>query len=324
MGVEDKKPSSAQIQRIQERIRLAEGSPRSATLQSHVAAASMAPQRPAPAHRIAHIDLAQLQEAGIPTPNGGRTRVLDEYRLIKHAVLRVAAGGSPEEHLNLVMVTSAQPGEGKTFTALSLAMSVVADEGIQVLLVDLDVVKQETCRRLGIRSEPGLIDLLANSTLTLSQALVTTDVARLTVLPAGSDHPLAHELMAGPKMRDLLDHLSNLYRNGLVILDLPPVLASADASMLAENVGQIILVVEANRTSRASVEQTISLLNGCKRISFVLNKVDASELIDQYGSYYGEPSYSHAKPVGAQTTRHGLTSYLRSHFFRSNKAGSSQ
>ena len=322
MAAEDKTPSSAQ-QHIQEQIRLTAGNSRPTMLHSHVAAASMAPQPPAPAHGIAHIDLAQLQEAGIPTPNGGRTRVLDEYRLIKRAVLRVAAGGSPEEHLNLVMVTSAQPGEGKTFTALSLAMSVVADEGIQVLLVDLDVVKQESCRRLGIRSEPGLFDLLANSTLTL-QALVATDVPRLTVLPAGSDHPLAHELMAGPKMRDLLGHLSNLYRNGLVILDLPPVLASADASMLAENVGQIILVVEANRTSRASVEQTISLLNGCKRISFVLNKVDASELIDQYGSYYGEPSYGHAKPVGAQTTRHGLTSYLRSHLFRSNKAGSSQ
>ena len=220
-------------------------------LQNHVAAARIVPQGPAPFH----IDLTQLQEAGIPTPNGGRSRVIDEYRLIKRAVMRNAAEGS---NLNLVLVTSAQPGEGKTFTALSLAMSAIADEGVPVLLVDVDVVKQDSCRRLGIRSEIGLLDLLADNKVTLPQVLVQTDVPRLAVLPAGADRPLAHELMAGPKMHALMDHLSNVYRNGLVIFDIAPALVSADASVLAANVGQVVLVVEANRTGRTSVEQTVS------------------------------------------------------------------
>jgi receptor protein-tyrosine kinase len=323
MAAEDRKPSRAQIQNIQERIRRTEGSAAPAAPPNYIANARIEQKSPGPTYKIANIDLAQLQEAGIPTPNGGRTRVLDEYRLIKHAVLRIAAGGSLEEHLNVVMVTSAQPGEGKTFTALSLAMSVVADEGVQVLLVDLDVVKNECCRRLGIRSEPGLVDLLADSNLRLAQALVATDVPRLAVLPAGSNHPLAHELIASPKMYDLVHQLSSMYRHGLVIFDLPPVLASADASVFAENVGQTIVVVEANRTGRASIEQTISLLSGCKRISLILNKASASELIDQYGSYYGEPSYTHAKPVAAQATRRGLAAWLRSQLLRSNKARSS-
>ena len=319
MAAEDRKLS---IQHMQERIRLSEGSPGLAVLQNHVAAAKIAQHSPAPAHQVAHIDLAELQEAGIPTPSGGRTRVLDEYRLIKRNVLRTAATASHEKHLNLVMVTSAQAGEGKTFTALSLAMSILAEEGVPVLLVDLDVVKQDSRRRLGIRNELGVIDVLADSKLTLSQALVQTDVPRLTVLPAGSDHPLAHELMASGKMQDLMSHLSKMYQNGLVIFDLAPVLVSADASVLASNVGQVILVIEANRTGRASIEQTVSLLQGCKRISLLLNKVEASELIDQYGTYYGEP-YKYAKPGGAPSVVDRLTTYLRN-LVRSKKSGSSR
>lgn len=324
MSAEDKRPSLAQVQRIQERIRLTDGPSSLATPQSHVAVARPAPQGPAPAHKVAHIDLGQLQEVGIPTPTGGRTRVLDEYRLIKRTVLRNVAHESHEKHLNLVMVTSAQPGEGKTFTALSLAMSVVADEGVPVLLVDLDVVKQDACRRLGIPHEIGLIDVLADNKLTLPQVFVKTDVPRLAVLPAGSDHPLAHELMAGHKMQTLMDHLSNMYRNGLVIFDLAPVLVSADASVLAANVGQVILVIEANRTGRTSVEQTISLLNGCKRISLVLNKVEASELIEQYGTYYGEyysEPRTHANPGKGQSLSDRFTAYLHNQLQRTKKSG---
>ena len=313
------------MQRIQERIQLAESSSGAAVLQNQVAA-TMAPRGPTPANKVAHIDLAQLQQAGMPTPHGGRSRVIDEYRLIKRTVLRNTVGGSPEEHLNLVMVTSSQPGEGKTFTALSLAMSVVADEGVPVLLIDLDVVKQDSCRRLGIRSEIGLIDVLADSRLALSQALVPTNVPGLTILPAGNDHPLAHELMAGPKMHALMDYLSKMYINGLVIVDIAPALVSADASVLAANVGQVILVIEANRTARASVEQTMSLLHGCKRISLLLNKVEASELIEQYGTYYGsyyaEP-HMYAKPQGPQGVRERIMTYLRNQLLRSSKSGSS-
>src|SRR5262249_28266992 len=196
---------------------------------------------------------------------------------------------SEKGHGNLVMVTSAQPGEGKTFTAISLAMSVLAEAGTDVLLVDLDVSRQEVCRRLGIQREPGLIDLLTDSALVPEQAFVETDVPRLSILPAGTDSPLAHELIAGSEMKSFMKLLSNVYRKGLVIFDVAPVLAVPDASVLASNVGQTVLVVEANRTGRAAVAESISLLKPCHKISLLLNKVDASQLIDEYGSYYGQP-----------------------------------
>jgi receptor protein-tyrosine kinase len=323
MVAEGKGPSSPQVRRIEERIQRIEEFSGPAMLRNHTAA-----------HQTAHIDLSQLQESGIPTPQGGRARVVDEYRIIKRTILSNAAPGTRR---NVVMVTSAQPGEGKTFTALSLAMSVVAEENVHVLLVDLDVVKQDVCRRLSIEAEIGLVDLLADSTLTLAQVLVQTDVPRLTVLPAGLDRPLAHELMASPKMQTLMDYLSDRYRNGLVIIDVAPVLATADASLLAANVGQVLLVVEANRTRRSSVEQTLSLLKECSTISLVLNKVEASELIDQYGSYYGNyyGAYTHTKPKQithakpsevartkpneVQSLTDRVTAYLRNRLLRSNR-----
>jgi len=316
MTAEGKKQASVQVERIQERIRLTGDASNLPALQNHVAAVQAISRGAAPLH----IDFAQLQEAGIPTPNGGRSRVIDEYRLIKRAVMRIAAGGS---NLNLILVTSAQPGEGKTFTTLSLAMSAVADHGVPVLLVDVDVVKQDVCRRLGIRSEIGLLDVL-NDELTLPEVLVHTDVPRLTVLPAGRDRPLAHELMAGSKMQAFMDQLSNAYRKGLVMFDIAPALVSADASVLSANVGQIILVIEANRTGRPAVEQTVSVLQECKRISLLLNKVDATELVNQYGAYYGDYGYGYPPPGQAPSLVDRVASHLSSQLIRSNKVGKSQ
>jgi ATPases involved in chromosome partitioning len=295
-----------------------------APIRNHIAAAKIASQPGSPpASKIAHIDLARLQQVGMVTPVGGRGRVLDEYRLIKRPIMHNAVSGteSDEKRRNLVMVTSAQPGEGKTFTAISLAMSVVAEENTQVLLVDLDIARQSLCRTLGISSEMGLINLLDDTRLSLSEVLVETDVPRLTVLPAGADHPLAHELLASPKMQSFMADLSKRYRDGLVIFDTAPVLVSTDTSVLATNVGQVIMVVEANRTGRASVEEAVSLVKGCEQISFLLNRVALSELIHQYGSYYGD-RYDRGGSEGETSLLDRIAAYIGRRRLRSQKPGS--
>ena len=276
-----------------------------------------------PEGKVAHIDLARLQLVGMVTPLGGRGRVIDEYRLIKRPIMRnaVSATASHYKHRNLVMVTSAQPSEGKTFTTISLAMSVVAEEHTKVLLVDLDIVRQDLCRTLGIGSEMGLINLLDDTTPSLSEVIVQTDVPRLAVLPAGADHPLAHELLASPKMRSLMGDISNQYRDGLVIFDTAPVLVSTDTSVLATNVGQVIMVVEANRTGRGSVEEAVSLVKGCEQISFLLNRVEVSDLIYQYGSYYGD-RYDGGGSEGAASLLDRIAAYVGRRPLRSHKAGS--
>ena len=281
------------VQRIENIGERAEGSqhpteplPELAVLRNH--AASKIASRTFSPSNVAHIDLARLQKVGMVTPTGGRTRVVDEYRLIKRPILYNAVQLSQEKRGNLVMVTSAQPGEGKTFTAISLAMSILAEKNIHVLLVDLDVARQNLCRTLGMSSEKGLINLLNDTASSLSEVFVQTDLPHLTVLPAGADDPLAPELLASAKMHRFMGHLSNQYRSHLVIIDTAPALVSTDTSMLAKNVGQVIMVVEANRTGRASVEEAVSLVKGCEQISFLLNRVALSDMIYQYGSYYGD------------------------------------
>jgi protein-tyrosine kinase len=292
-------------------------------LRGHTAPAKIASQpSPRPASKVAHIDLARLQQVGMVTPVGGRSRVIDEYRLIKRPILHNAASGpeSHEKRRNLVMVTSAQPGEGKTFTAISLAMSVVAEENTRVLLVDLDIARQHLCRTLGIRSERGLINLLDDTAPSLSEVLVQTDVPRLTVLPAGADHPLAHELLASPKMESLMGDISSQYRDGLVIIDTAPVLVSTDTSVLARNVGQVLMVVEANRTGRASVEEAVFLVKGCEHISLLLNRVVLSDLIHQYGTYYGD-RYDKGGSVGKASLLDRIATYVGKRWLGSHKAG---
>jgi receptor protein-tyrosine kinase len=233
------------------------------------------------------IDLARLRKAGMVTPTGGRERVFDEFRIIKRPILLNVSkdGNAADSRRNLVMVTSARPGEGKTFTAISLAMSVVAEQDVHVLLVDADLSKRNLSHTLGLRGRPGLIDLLCKNPPPLADVLLTTDVPRLNVLPAGGDHPLANELLAGPTMRQLVRSISDRYRHGLIIFDTSPALVSTDPSVLALSVGQVIMVVQANRTSRSSVQEALALLKGCDQIHLVLNRVPLSELTDQYGRY---------------------------------------
>ena len=228
-------------------------------------------------------------KAGMVTPTGGRERVFDEFRIIKRPILQYISmdGDAADSRRNLVMVTSARPGEGKTFTAISLAMSVVAEQDTHVLLVDADLSRRNLSHTVGLRGRPGLIDLLSKDPPPLAEVLLSTDVPRLSVLPAGGDHPLANELLAGPTMRQLVRSISERYRNGMVIFDTSPALVSTDPSVLALSVGQAIVVVQANRTSRSSVEEALALLKGCGQINLVLNRVPPSELTDQYGSYSG-------------------------------------
>lgn len=242
-----------------------------------------------PAGEIAKIDTKRLQKAGMVTPSGGRGRVVDEYRSIKRPILLNSTTGRDalEKHRNLVMISSARAGEGKTFTSISLAMSVASELDTQVLLVDLDLAKQSLCRTLGIKRETGLTDLLQNDQLVLEDVIVETDIPRLKVLPGGPDHPLATELLAGVRMRELINDLVNRYRGGLVIFDTAPLLVSTDPSLLSSHVGQTILVVEANRTTKSAVEEALSVVSGCELIYLVLNQATVSEMMDYYGSYYG-------------------------------------
>ncbi len=248
----------------------------------------------AAAQSVKHIhdlNLRDLREKGfLTTPEDDpHNRTAEEYRLIKRPLLMNAfnKGAAPLEHGNLIMVTSALPGEGKTFNTLNLSLSMAGELDHTVLVVDSDVVKPSLTRLLGLQGRPGLIELLTDTSLDLADVIVTTNIPKLRVIPAGRTHSHSTELLASDQMRRLLKELSSRYPDRIVMFDAPPLLATTQAQVLSDLTGQIILIVEAGRTPQKAVHEAISQLNADKAIGVILNKSSGTIGADYYGGYYG-------------------------------------
>ncbi|MBK1722334.1 protein tyrosine kinase [Thiocystis violacea] len=232
--------------------------------------------------------LDQLRLAGALTPDAKRSQLAEEYRLIKRPLLMNVdkKGADIVENSNLIMVTSALPGEGKTFSAINLAISITMERDRTVLLVDGDVAKPTAAKRLGIDNELGLLDVLDGSGVTVEEAMVQTDLPNLRVLPAGKRHERATELLASERMARLMKEFSSRYKDRVVIFDSPPLLLASESAVLAGWMGQILVVVAAEQTPRHAVADGLSRLGQDKIMGLVLNKYRPS-LGNRFGAGYG-------------------------------------
>ena len=244
------------------------------------------------------IDLVKLKEAGMITPDGERNQISEEFRVIKRPLITNAfnRGASPIKNGNLVMVTSSFPGEGKSFSAINLAMSIAMERDHTVLLVDADVAKPSLPGFLGLRPSKGLMDLLLDENLKFSDVLIKTNVDKLNVLPAGRSHIHATELLASESMSRLLREMSQRYSDRIIIFDSPPLLATTESRTLASRMGQIVMVVEAGKTPQAAVKEALSQIDKCEVVGLLLNKGSSALGDDQfayapYGSYGGYGGY---------------------------------
>jgi receptor protein-tyrosine kinase len=235
------------------------------------------------------LNIARLDTAGIITPESTRGALIEQFRAIKRPLLMKASPTSDNRvpNGNLVLVTSAIPGEGKTFTAINLAMSIAMELDHTVLLVDADAAKSDVSRMLGVQEAEGLTDYLAQPERALSEFLVGTDIDKLAVLPAGRPRANVTELLASEHMRNLMDQFGGRYTDRIVVIDSPPILAASGASILAHLVGQTVFVVEAIRTPQSAVEEALAQLQSVRNVGLVLNKSRSKEGLGyQYGSYY--------------------------------------
>jgi protein-tyrosine kinase len=232
-------------------------------------------------------NLETLSAAGIVSPNEHAPYLSDEFRRIKRPLLNNAFGPSSElvDGGNVIMVTSSLPGEGKSFSAVNLALSIALEKDFTVLLIDADVAMSKITRMFGLENFPGLTDKLENTELDLAELLIKTDFPGLSIIPAGKRTTLATELLASNVMKDLINEIANRYSNRIIIFDSPPLLATPESSVLAEQMGQIVMVVEANKTPQSAVLDSISLLNKDKAISLILNKTSKGFGYHQYGNY---------------------------------------
>ena len=177
--------------------------------------ASAAPAKPTPAPAAStskhiEIDLERLQSIGIVTPNAPRSLIGDEFRIIKRPLLRnvQGKGASAINNANLIMITSSLPGEGKSFSSINLAISMAMELDHTVLLIDADVSRPSVLNILGLPPKKGLMDVLTNPGTQLSDVMLKTNIEKLNLLPAGTPHPRATELLASDVMNNLLEELA--------------------------------------------------------------------------------------------------------------------
>ena len=241
-----------------------------------------------PTSRQIDIDMDALVASGIVSPNAPRSQIADQFRVIKRPLIKNAMGrgASLVKHGNLIMITSALPGEGKSFTALNLAMSIATELDNTVMLVDADVARPSVMRMLGLPVGPGLLDLVLDETADLSSVLLKTNIEKLTILPSGTPHPRATELLASDAMTRLLEDIATRYSDRIIVFDSPPLLPTTEARVLATHMGQIVLVVHAGRTLQSEARQALATIESCPIKLLLLNKAN-KVFMGGYGYGYG-------------------------------------
>ncbi|MEQ1600134.1 MAG: tyrosine-protein kinase family protein [Methylophilaceae bacterium] len=234
------------------------------------------------------INLAKLRQMGGITPNEEKTQIVEEFRIIKRPLITNAfkLGIGQANSGNLIMVTSALAGEGKSFTSINLAISIAMEMDHTVLLVDADVARPSLPKYLGVSNDAGLMDVLLDNTLDLADVIHRTNIEKLTLLTAGRKSQHSTELLASQGMSALLKEVAQRYKDRIIIFDSPPLLLTSESRVLASQMGQIVLVVEAETTTQKTVLEALRQIEACDNVNLIFNKARTYPGGDYYGYYY--------------------------------------
>lgn len=250
-----------------------------------IPAATISGMAPPPAE-LPRLDMETLKRCGLALTGRDRTRIAEEYRITVSRILRILRTTKVRaEPGNLLMVTSAKPGEGKSFTSLNIAAS-IAQSGLgEVLLVDMDAKPRSLTTIMGLADAPGVYNLVSNPAVRIEDTLVRTAIAGLFHLPVGSRNVTASEPGVSRPVSMTVERLRRRFAHHFIILDCAPCLSTSDPSTLAALVDQVVMVVEAERTQRSELEASLELIRACPNITLVLNKVRLTTS-HTFGAYY--------------------------------------
>ena len=246
---------------------------------------AVARRRFTPSAPVQAIDRAGLAAHGFIDPEGNVGALAEEFRIIKRQILRTAPS---QPHGRRVLLTSAQPDEGKTFSVINLALSLAAEQECSVILIDTDFARNDVASRLGLVAGPGLMDALADPSIDIARCVIPTDVPRLAVLPAGQSVQRDAEMLNSARMAAILDQLDADAPDRILLFDSMPLLAASSTGVVAAACGQVVVVVRADVTREAVLKDAISLIGQHGGISLLLNRVRFTPEGRRFGSYYGE------------------------------------
>ena len=247
--------------------------------------------------RVVTINATALRGAGLMPPADKERQLAQQYRQIKRPLIGSAIGrGAPRlPSGHIIMVASAVPGEGKTFTAINLALSMSIEKDIRVLLVDADVAKRHISRLLAIGDVPGLMDVLRDPKMDVESVILPTDVPNLTILAAGTASDQATELLSSARMEETVRAIGEHDHHRVVLFDSPPLLHTTESHALMQVAGQVVVVVRAGTTSQQVLLDALSYLGEHPAVSLILNQSTQSSPDAYYRYGYGEgwPEQSH-------------------------------
>jgi protein-tyrosine kinase len=248
--------------------------------------------------KLITVNFSALRAAGLIAVDDEERRVAGEFRQIKRPLIAGALGrGTPAvPNGRTIMVASALPGEGKSFTSVNLALNMALEKDTSVLLVDSDLPKPQISRVFGVSQEPGLVDALVDETEDIESFVMQTNMRGLSVLPAGRHDPTATELLASNRMEQLVGNLMSADPRRIVLFDSPPLLLTTESRALAGAVGQIVIVVRAESTTHQAVVDAIACIPEGKSVGLVLNqsRAEPAHVYYGYGDYgdYGDREHS--------------------------------
>jgi exopolysaccharide/PEP-CTERM locus tyrosine autokinase len=251
-----------------------------------------APKRaplPVPTGPVHPIDRRRLRQSALIEPEAPVGALAEEFRIVKRQLLLNARAmtGVAEDKKRTILLSSAQPGEGKTFCALNLALSISGEPDTEVLLVDGDFPNPQVLATLGLQADAGLVDAIADSRLDPESLVLRTDLPGLSILPGGRQVSNVTELLASERARDIVARLAEARPNRIILFDSPPALMASPATVLAGLAGQLVMVVRADRTSESDLREALELLSACERVSLLLNGAGFAAGGRRFGAYYG-------------------------------------
>jgi protein-tyrosine kinase len=234
--------------------------------------------------------------------------ISEEYKKLKSFILKITQS---DKFLNTIMVSSSVKGEGKTITALNLAITLADEYDHTVLLVDADLRQPSIHKYLGIDNQIGLSDCLMNGA-SVGDAMIKTGIGKLVVLPSGSEVPNPVEVLSSNRMKELVKELKERYPDRYVIFDTPPLLAFAESYAIASSVDGILLVVRDGYTSLNNLKETLNIIKGTNILGIVYNDVeidrfDGYHYYNYHKSYYSDKN----KAQGGNGEKGGLLKFLK-------------
>lgn len=251
--------------------------------------------------RIVKLDRERLHGLKLLPPKAQEREMATQFRAIKRPLIKYAqeAVETGDVLKRTLMVASALPGDGKTFTTINLALSLAMEMDLRVLLIDADSPKRHLTQTLELDGEKGLLDVLRDDGTKVEDVILPTDIPRLDVLPAGTRTETATELVASLKMRETATRLATLYRRGIVLFDSPPILLTNESRSLASMLGQIVLIVRSGVTPQRAVKDAVAALGEGRRVSLVLNCAN----LEGAAAYYYGHRYGYGYGEDAQVQR---------------------